>query len=671
MQVSRAQYTSAVVHNVLVVAGTASALTPIVLTQGQGFDAGVPLQPPDGGAIDAGTDAGADAGDAGVDAGVDAGTDGGLLACTTTPQCGLGSWCDNGFCVPLCTAGSCSSGRFCDVNTFTCVAPCGGGCDAGLTCDLAVDTCRPLCDGSLRCAAGQYCNPATSVCEPECSMTRACPMFQTCNGGVCLNNNQCALDTHCGRDFMCVNGTCAMRVTTRTDAGWTCAQACDCRGDEMCGIDAGLCQLTPHPRFFFVPDAGGTGDAPSSPSGSMALLTARATESDVIAMLTDGGTVLASTISLDGGVTLSGGYVDCGPTRWVRDQRLTTQLQSNAAVLFRVAGTMAAPRDDITLRNIEFIQRSIGGTPTSIVDADNVQRLSLENVSIVLRYGGTAAVTPIDCANCADVRLSNVALNGSSDSLDTPITLIDLRDSSGTIDGFVMPDTQQSMSYTFSGISITSLSGPLRITNSKIGSIRGLTSIVNEGLVRLENCNAFPVIIDRNAFRWPSLTNGIQRLLRVANCSNVSLRSNSFGDPGQVVQLSQASSNGPHAVYFENTSGEIANNVVTCAATTNAGGCIGFELRGPNAAIDFHDNIVDGGTGLAFAQPLRAVNVSVGPLDIHDNSFDVSASNPWGIDMTNVNGGARMRIRDNFVRVTGNTVSETRAISLNSVVGVT
>ncbi|MBL8914779.1 MAG: hypothetical protein JNM17_29000, partial [Archangium sp.] len=60
----------------------------------------------------------------------------------------------------------------------------------------------------------------------------------------------------------------------------------------------------------------------------------------------------------------------------------------------------------------------------------------------------------------------------------------------------------------------------------------------------------------------------------------------------------------------------------------------------------------------------------VGPLDIHDNSFDVSASNPWGIDMTNVNGGARMRIRDNFVRVTGNTVSETRAISLNSVVGV-
>lgn len=678
VQVSRSQYTSAVVHNVLVVAGTATSLAPIVLTQGAGFDAGVPMPLPDGGPTDAGADAGTDAGsdagfDAGVDAGFDAGSDAGAgdagpSACTTTPQCGLGTWCDNGFCVPLCTAGSCSGGRFCDVNTFTCLTPCGGGCDAGLTCDLSVNACRALCDGSLRCAAGLYCNPATSACEPECSMTRACPMFKTCNAGACINNGQCALDTDCGRDFLCVGGNCAMRTTTKTDAGWTCAGACDCRGDELCRADAGLCSITQHPTYFFAPDAGGTGDAPSSPSGSMALLTSRAVAPELIAMLSDGGTLLPNTISLDAGVTLSGGYVDCGPTRWVRDESQVTQLQSSATVLFRVVGSMPAPRSDITLRNLELIQRS-GAAPTTLVDVDNAQRFTLENISILLRDNGSVLVTPLDFQSCGDVRLRNVSLNPSSDSVNAPIVLLSLNDSSGTIDGFVMPDTQQSASYMFAAISVTSLSGPFRLTNSKLGSIRG-TTIVNEGLVRIESCNAFAALIDRNSFRWPNTAAGVQRLLRVAGCANASVLGNTFGDPGQVVQLTPASSNGAHAVYFDNSSGEIADNVVTFPASTNAGAAFGFDLRGPNATIDFHDNIVDGGTGLSFAMALTARNVAVGPLEIHDNSFDVSGFNAYGIDLININGGARMRIRDNFVRVTGNTVNAATALALNSVTGL-
>jgi len=657
---SRAGYTGAVAYNVLVNPGEVTRMSPLTLGMGPGFDAGMPPPTPDGG--EPPPDAGPP--DAGPP---DAGPpDSGFATCTSTVQCGVGRWCDNGFCVPLCTAGSCTAGRYCDPMTFTCVHPCSPGCDAGLACDVTANACRALCDGSRPCPRGSVCNLATAACEPECLTSLTCPAFTTCSGGACVPNGACALDTDCPADRMCIGGVCDLRPTAASDAGvFPCSVACDCRLDETCRAD-GVCVSVPPPTLFFYPGADGGGRYPSTPSGNLQLLAASARRPDVIALLWDAGTVISGTLALDGGVTLAGGYVDCGPTRWTRDDGRRTPLGSTATRLLSLSGSTVLPREDITLRNLELESHTSAATTAATLEAASVERLSLLNLAVRYLDVGPSGITfsTVACTGCTDLTIDGFTVLPSPDP-QSPLDMIQLSSSSGHVTGVKVPPMR--------------FLQPVRVLgsfgNSALLSISGATvgelfTTVADGLFRFDNCGNRPVEVRSSTFKWTTYGDNRHRLIRIQACEAATVAGNVVDGAAQTVSVPNDPSIGAHFLWLENSNALVENNTVILPSTQGMGGAIGFEVRGPQAAVELRNNVVDGGTGLGFAYPLRIQNVNTGSVDVHDNHFDVRGQRAYGLWLEAVFSSAGLRVHDNFVRVTAPTSGVTQALHVNGVIGV-
>jgi len=611
----------------------------------------------DSGVMDAGVDAGLDAGST-VDAGVDAGTpDAGPVTCASTAQCGIGRWCDQGRCAPLCVPGGCSGGRVCEPVTRTCMFSCTSGCDGGV-CDVASNVCRAPCDGFPPCAAGFFCNPATAACEPECGPARACPTFKVCNGGACVNVAQCALDSDCSADRLCVGGTCVTRPTGRNDAGaFTCAHACDCRADEMCRFDLGVCVNVTPPTLYFYPDAGGTGLFPSTPAGSLEELTSRAVSPDIVALLWDAGTIVTQAITPDAGVTIAGGYVDCGPTRWVRDDSRRTPVGSLENLVFRLD---RQNQEDVTLRNLEVVLPvwPLMLEPTAI-NAEERSRLLIENAALRIVDAGSIVPFPqirfLRCLNCQDLQIRGLTVLPVHTT--ARLELLDLAATSGVIDGLKVAD------FNTTGVDVKLIKafvnrGPLTVRRSEIGAMSAYDSILFAFW-----CTTFRLNFHENTVHWASTVNGAAResLVQMIGCPEMNVTDNFIHGTTSVTLPSDQDASRAFEIW--DSSGLIARNVVTFPVGT--GGATAFDLFNGTTKVELSNNVVSGGAGLDFAYPLRIRNVAVGPIDVHDNVFGATADVASGLVLHNVLAAAGLRVHDNVFRVTGLGDGHVRAVSIS------
>lgn len=146
--------------------------------------------------------------------------------CRWDTDCGDGSYCQSGTCLP------CSTDRRCGERCGS----CGDDtpfCLAGQTPELSVCV---GCRDNTECPSGN-CNPTTNQCEPACSVSCSGDT-PYCAGDQCV---QCLADTHCP-----CNGTCDVGSNTCSSS---CVTNADCLGNEHCAwnddFDEKVCRLGP------------------------------------------------------------------------------------------------------------------------------------------------------------------------------------------------------------------------------------------------------------------------------------------------------------------------------------------------------------------------------------------------------------------------------------------
>jgi hypothetical protein len=163
------------------------------------------------------------------------------LACGTSGDCPVGTWCRNGLCFddPACGAGadcradeSCRAGRCVAAD---CVGdadcPRGGRCVAGI-CEAA-PSCPPhrirratdgMCIPDGTCGTDDDCDVPYTCSAGRCRRTAACDADTDCRAGyvcagaLCVPAN-CAADVDCGTGHHCVDGACVRRVVDGRDLG--------------------------------------------------------------------------------------------------------------------------------------------------------------------------------------------------------------------------------------------------------------------------------------------------------------------------------------------------------------------------------------------------------------------------------------------------------------------
>ena len=165
--------------------------------------------------------------------------------------------CDvpNRKCIPVCTAGSCGEGKYCDSEDSLChEGECSevDQCSGNTVCDLGTHTCIAkctsndacnglLCDVDGRCVSpcsvgtcpdGKACDPESKLCiEAECSAVDGCSLsYQVCDAGKCvdrctMSGATCASDKVCDKN----SGICIPRCTA-----YSCGEGKVCGNDGQC-----------------------------------------------------------------------------------------------------------------------------------------------------------------------------------------------------------------------------------------------------------------------------------------------------------------------------------------------------------------------------------------------------------------------------------------------------
>ncbi|GMU61883.1 MAG: hypothetical protein AMXMBFR34_36460 [Myxococcaceae bacterium] len=653
----RSGYAPAVVRNVLVPAGATVTLRDIVLLAGAEtqVDAGQLPPPGDAGAADGGSDAGQDAGtDAGTDAGVDAGL------CASTGDCPVTDWCDDGVCRRQCTSsGDCTNGRVCDTVTGTCIWPCDGGCAPDETCDTALNACRLVCDGSLPCPPGQRCN-ALSFCEPECAVTADCPAHRRCQGGACVRDGTCTWDFDCDKADFCTGGGCEGRRTAYLDAGvdggpagYACGMPCDCRLDEVCR--SGLCWADRAPTRFLAADGGGDGARPTTPARDLAAVLADGGPDQSLALWGGDRFDLAATLVLDGGTRLAGGYVYCGPNRWVRDLAQSSTVWAPVAPVVQHAGSVASPTRGVELANLELLAQSFGTspcTPRLNVEFSSIEGLKVENVrggvvAPASGCGGNAGL--LQCSGCRDLDVRNLeqlplgALGDSAAFL--PFYFVG---ASGRIDGLKVPATSQ---YAVYPLTLASQVGPLLVENLTIAT----PNVTAESFgVSASACGAHSLTVRNSRLGWPmgsTVVSGQGFALRVVGCSNVHLEDNVFTG----ASLSGWVPTNTSVVYAMNSGGTLARNrfeLPTVTGVSYNGSARLLHFTG-TAAFDITDNQTVPTTSGGVPVLVEVVDLTNGPLVFRRNTLSggrvSNVREATGVRATNVSGMAGLTFEDNVI----------------------
>jgi hypothetical protein len=620
-------YTSATVANVLVREGVDWQVADVVLTQGEAFDAGT--RPP--------------APDAGV-------ADGGLQGCASSAECPSSQWCDPlfGACRLQCTsAQGCTDGRVCDLPTGTCVRPCGVGCASGFGCDSATQQCRQACDATTPCSTGQRCG-SQGLCGPECAVTADCPVaHHTCQAGACVSDHSCGSDLDCGAAELCTGATCVPRQGTATDAGvvYLCANACLCRLDEAC--ESGVCVPGDHPTVFLAADAGGDGRSPGTPSGD---LQAALGQGGWLALRADDAFALPGSWRLDAGLTVAGGYVTCGPTRWVRRSDARTTVTVPTGPVFVVAGTPQQPVTGVTLQNLSLFD-DVAPSCQCLVEASFAEGLTPAHVDGALRapHAGCTGPAPMglfEADHSDGLVLHDVALTGAVPTASSaPVSLVRLVTSSGQLSGLAARGV--SVEVPFAPVSISGLSGPLSLDGVELApaQLSGGTMVG----VHLEACGPYPALVTHVHAVVPQAGAAFTGL-SVTDCPKLSLTKNTV-DGAPTVRTASSTVTG---LLVTDSGGVIEDNVVTLPAWTNGpgvGSYVGVQVVGPLAPGSVARNRVTGGIGAVLAGLWLSTLDSGGPLVVADNTIALGqAVSSQGLLVQAVGSGAGLQVHDNSSR---------------------
>lgn len=609
IQASAPGYATAVLPNVLVKAALDVAVPDIVVGQGGQVDAGFV-------AVDAGcTHCGA--------------------SCATSLDCPATQWCDDHLCRPLCgSAADCGGGRACDATTHTCVTPCTSGCPVGQLCDPDRNACVPGCDLSTPCPASLHCGLA-GVCVPDCLSAADCGAHQTCKAGLCANDGTCGKDSDCPPSQLCITGICSARPTAPLDdAGliFGCSSACECKSNEVC-YDGGCTPsgLTPDVMLSLASDAGALAAALRQP-GVIAL---KGGETWVL----DAGLLIP-----DGGVVLSGGWVACSPTRWVRDPASRTTLTNPGGTTLTVNGAGAQ------LRGLSF---SAAPPCTPTVAGVLADGLLVDEVSLRIDFPNGCSHDLLRCDKCNGVRLDRVSF--ASDTVQTNgsingVHLYNGSSSSGRLDcsGLLLQND-------FTALWVDNPTGPVTVSGLAVqppaSSSRSVAVYVND-------CNANPIDVENNRFAWPTSPNGSP--LSVYRCPNVTVRGNTVagGKPAANPQMS--------AFYLENAGGLVAgNSVMLPDVGPNAGTFGGIDVHGLYGPMTVRDNTVDGGlAATVFGVQLR--NLSSGPIEVLHNDVTLKGASAYAYISDSVTASAGLHFADNRGVARGAGLCGTNAVGYDS-----
>ncbi len=629
LAVAQTGYSTAIIPNVLVLEGRQTVVREVVLGTGPVPDAGTRPPAPDGGAECGGA----------------------CVSCGGTADCPSSQWCDQGLCREQCTAGGlgqCTNGRVCDPTTRTCVRPCGAGCPAGSVCEAAANACRQVCDGSHPCPSGFLCD-GSSRCVPECTVTADCTRPRTlCQAGACVPDGTCAYDADCQISLMCTGGLCVPRPTALTDAGFACATPCDCRQGEVC--QDGVCASEPSPtRFASAAADGGLGLTPQAPAAGLAQLAADAGAGAVLALRAGDTFALSAPLAItEPNVTVAGGYVVCGPNRWVRDWAKQSTVTAPGPTVVSVPGTATRLLPGVALRNLDVASTTNGGCDYGLVQGKLAPQLELSSVrgSFGASGGcGGSAVAVVRCNDCSDVYWSDVSFLAGP-NLSSEASVAQLFTGSGTITGMKGTKSGQLSYY---GVHVENLTGDTEISNS---SFEGVVFSSRAAGIYVNNCGSAALTVRDNEISWGS-GGGEFSGIHVLGCGHATLTGNTV-DGRTLTGTVPTSSFG---LRFNDsgapTAGSLldSNTVLFPAAVGNAVTIVGLALDGPRAGFTIENNGTSGGVGTNDFYAVRVQGVTSGPLLIRKNTFLAGPSpSGTGLRLSNVSGGAGLRVTDNVFK---------------------
>jgi hypothetical protein len=649
LTVTRSAYTPARVPNVLVLPGAEASVGAIIVTD-------VPI--PDAGQLtmtDAGTpDAGSS--DAGMDGGFDAGACTGPFCkpCQSNAQCSTTEWCDNAFCAPQCSSTSgCTNNRACDSVTRTCVRLCSSGCGVGQVCESSTNICRFACDVAFPCAKGFKCD-GTSRCVPECAVQADCGSVHIgCVAGECVPTGTCDDDRDCATDTLCLLGNCVARPTARIDGGsspFTCAMPCQCRLGEVCSD--GLCNSDQLPTMYFKADGGG--DGTSIAKASSALEAALATAGPGALLAVRAGDTFFEPTGFHiprSDVTLAGGYQECSPNRWVRDEAARSTLASTDLQMLSVIGTTAKPLSDVTVRNFVLKPAASYGCAAALMLVDHTLRLTVNHLEGALV--STAACSGADAllhANASEsLELSNLVLQPSI-SRGASVSAIYLNASSGTVTA-ASAAAQPGPFVVFELVHLEVPTGPTVIrgcTNPRItasGASSAITAV---------NCLNQPLLIEDNDLTWGLTTGGgfSTRGIGAFDCRATTIRDNRIDG-----SATNGAINATQGIYLSQGGGTIEGNVVFLPSTPGGPEVTGIYLDLAGGPLTVRNNAIIGGQTQGPLEGILANGLNAGPVLINNNTVDVGPTyKAYGMLGDANTQAAAVRYVDNFIRATGNGI---------------
>ncbi|MFT3836143.1 MAG: carboxypeptidase-like regulatory domain-containing protein [Myxococcaceae bacterium] len=547
--------------------------------------------------------------------------DGGV-SCGSTADCTTLQWCDDGFCRPQCgSSAQCTNGRVCDLGTRTCVVPCSQSCISGEACDPVSETCRAVCDGSRPCPLGQQCSP-NSVCVPQCMVRGDCPgIHSTCQAGQCVSDGTCDTDLDCGSSSLCVALTCQPRLTTPTDAGWSCTQACDCRLDESC--DGTQCIPAPLPAVLLENDAG----------SDLTATLAAATPGELIALRAgDTFTAPAPLVLAQNGLAITGGYVHCGTNRDVYDHTRVSTVVVDAGVAFSVPGTANVPIDGVALRGLSVVTTPGADCPLAAVSATFAPNLSLVYLSgnVAGWPGSSACSTPasfIRCSNCDGFYVDTVALPAAPPAIDWQGIHLDL--GGGAIRAVTSPDSASTAPTMCEAINVSNLDQPLELASLDLGATAAPGS--NWGTIDVGTCGTNPLEIHDSTISSPVNTQGSGHAaaIYVSDCFAASIHDNLLDGDRDPFTSGNSFMSGITAV---NSGGSIVANTIKLPKGNSATApyAFGIWLKGPAGVFDVRNDVISGGSDFNLTDGILLDTIVSGPLTLTDLDSEPATTYGYG-----------------------------------------
>ncbi|HEY1959871.1 MAG TPA: Dickkopf N-terminal cysteine-rich domain-containing protein [Polyangiaceae bacterium] len=183
---------------------------------------------------------------------------GGCQTCNSNAQCSPGEVCDNGACATCSSDSQCGPSAKCAATHTSVQCTCSqtSDCASGETCQSGI--CAPLpvmgCndpDPMNRCQTGQACiNGSCGACSSfeDCN-TNPDGLLGSLQGLACINGAcaACTANSQCGGGQACVGGTCGTCVVDAqcgasgkcSDGYCVCSTDAQCDSGQRCG--AGVC----------------------------------------------------------------------------------------------------------------------------------------------------------------------------------------------------------------------------------------------------------------------------------------------------------------------------------------------------------------------------------------------------------------------------------------------